>query len=508
MRKQLLHFLLVFAAIVALAGVNFSLSDGEFFGTPPERCLAPVLVTLASALALSSLAELLAKRANVLAAPMIAYLALMTLLEAFRSNCFPRELGVTGGEWIAVIANSSVAETTEFITRHITFPGFAIVIVSVTTVILFSRYLRALRPKAPPRKLRYFFLASIALTAGLYVFARAWRYDAVLKAAVDHDFLTFRGRSVIDEIAEAGRPLAGNDAYRWQCDADTPVLGVFVIGESASSTHWGLCGYSRDTNPRLAEIADECAVFPAIKALDCLTPSALRAIFTDWRKDPPAPATISLAAVTTAAGYDSAFINGQNHWGPLDSADMLLFKACSRQVILCDLDLETPYYDDALLPYVDEELSRTRDRKVVFVHLMGSHRNFESRYPQTAARFPPDLDDDATAGLSEEARASVNAYDNSIAYTDTLLRDMIEKLRATGRPAFLVYVSDHGETPEAPMRIVEEALWRIPFVVWFSREYREAFPEVARSVREAAGRPGKSDSILPMFLELLQISGR
>jgi lipid A ethanolaminephosphotransferase len=76
----------------------------------------------------------------------------------------------------------------------------------------------------------------------------------------------------------------------------------------------------------------------------------------------------------------------------------------------------------------------------------------------------------------------INAYDNTILYTDYLLHSLIEILRSVERPSAMIYISDHGESlgegnvymhgmVSASMAPREQL--DIPFIVWQSHEGRE-----------------------------------
>ena len=74
-------------------------------------------------------------------------------------------------------------------------------------------------------------------------------------------------------------------------------------------------------------------------------------------------------------------------------------------------------------------------RQLIVVHLRGSHFDYAKRYPIDFAAFKPDADCD-------ERNCTINAYDNSILFTDYLLSRFIEDIK--GREALLFYMADHG----------------------------------------------------------------
>ena len=75
----------------------------------------------------------------------------------------------------------------------------------------------------------------------------------------------------------------------------------------------------------------------------------------------------------------------------------------------------------------------------------------------------------------------VNAYDNTIRYTDYLLSGLIDTLRTVkDRKCPMIFISDHGESlgenkmfmHGLPMRLAPKEQYEIPFLVWTSTDYR------------------------------------
>ena len=69
----------------------------------------------------------------------------------------------------------------------------------------------------------------------------------------------------------------------------------------------------------------------------------------------------------------------------------------------------------------------------------------------------------------------MNAYDNSILYTDYLVHDAIETLRSIpDRRGAVIFISDHGESlgegglymHGVPMAVAPKVQTEIPFLIW------------------------------------------
>jgi lipid A ethanolaminephosphotransferase len=148
--------------------------------------------------------------------------------------------------------------------------------------------------------------------------------------------------------------------------------------------------------------------------------------------------------------------------------------------------------DDVLLQGIDQRLAALpqarRDQGVVLVlHQMGSHGPaYYKRSPSTRKPFLPEC---TTNVLQQcERQALVNAYDNSIAYTDHVLAQAIAWLaqHADRYDTALLYVSDHGESlgennlylHGLPYALAPREQTHVPMLLWLA-------PGAARSLQPA-----------------------
>jgi len=139
-------------------------------------------------------------------------------------------------------------------------------------------------------------------------------------------------------------------------------------------------------------------------------------------------------------------------------------------------------FDEALLVGLDARLAAlpapARERGVLIVlHQMGSHG------PAYSKRSPPDqkpfLPECTTNVLQQCDRSElVNAYDNSIAYTDHVLARTIAWLAERDKQyaPMLLYVSDHGESlgennlylHGLPYAVAPREQTHVPMLAWLA----------------------------------------
>ena len=138
---------------------------------------------------------------------------------------------------------------------------------------------------------------------------------------------------------------------------------------------------------------------------------------------------------------------------------------------------------------------------------MGNHFPCEE-YPQECAIFDGCVDDE-TKDASAEVLKARNGYDNTMVCVDKVLFSVIEiaKEFLKERPAFVLFVSDHGETPRRPWRnAASRDLWELPMVLWMNEEYKRCFPELVSAANNAVDRPMTSDRLFWGMCSLMQVT--
>jgi lipid A ethanolaminephosphotransferase len=133
-----------------------------------------------------------------------------------------------------------------------------------------------------------------------------------------------------------------------------------------------------------------------------------------------------------------------------------------------------------MLTDLDAKLRHIERDTVIVFHQIGSHGPaYSERYPAEFERFKPACHTNELNKCSPQE--VVNAYDNSIAYTDHVLARQIATLRNADDhlDSFLIYMSDHGESlgeqgvylHGLPYRFAPRQQKEVPFVLWTSPGY-------------------------------------
>lgn len=263
---------------------------------------------------------------------------------------------------------------------------------------------------------------------------------------------------------------------------DKPLVLLLVVGETARSANWGLSGYGRATTPRLAGLP--VVNFPQVQACGTHTEVSLPCMF----------------APVGRREYDERRIRGQEsllhvvaragvavHWRDNQGGCKGVCDGLPAETVgpanapgWCT---EGRCLDEALVHDLAQRLDTARGTQLWVLHMLGSHGpSYYRRYPPRFARFTPDCRHDDLHRCS--VREIVNAYDNTLLYTDHVLATAIEQLRAheSDVDSALLYVSDHGESlgehglflHGIPYPIAPEVQTRVPMVLWLSRAFERA----------------------------------
>ena len=143
----------------------------------------------------------------------------------------------------------------------------------------------------------------------------------------------------------------------------------------------------------------------------------------------------------------------------------------------------------------------------IVLHTYGSHFNYHERYPAEFRIYTPDKAESIRQSYKKELR---NAYDNSIRYTDYVLGEIVDMLKKKEVCASMLYLSDHGEDifDDARARYLHASpiptyyQLHIPYIIWFSDDYRTVFPEKYRTAISHGAYPVSTNSVFHTILDI------
>lgn len=343
-------------------------------------------------------------------------------------------------------------------------------------------------------------------------------------------YLAFERDAASENYREASRDFKFD--ARSEHSATVPEVYVMVVGETARAHNFSLYGYPRNTNPLLFKT-------PGIKAFPNVTTQSN----TTHKSVPMLLSAASaedferlfhekgILAAFKEAGFHTVFISNQlpNH----SFIDFLGEQADEHYFLKKEDASQGNHYDEDLLQKLDEILPLAdasssahyhyRYRKLfVVLHSYGSHFNYQERYPRSFAYFKPDSKSEAKP---ENRRDLLNAYDNTIRYTDYILHGIVERLQkwegvqtktdgVYDQPtSAMLYTSDHGENIFDDERCLflhaapkaSDYELHVPFIIWTSAGFSKQYPDILKALGE--NRSKQVQSSLSAFHTMLGIGG-
>ncbi|WP_219094017.1 phosphoethanolamine transferase CptA [Pseudomonas sp. UMAB-40] len=295
--------------------------------------------------------------------------------------------------------------------------------------------------------------------------------------------------------------------------ANQPATLVLVIGESTNRQRMSLYGYPRETTPELDKLKDQMAVFDNVITPRPYTIEALQQVLTFADEENPDLylSTPSLVSMMKQAGYKTFWITNQQTMTKRNTMLTTFSEQADEQVYLNNnRNQNAAQYDGDVIAPFNKALADAAPRKLIVVHLLGTHMSYQYRYPPSFNKFTdrkgvPD-------GVRDDQVPTYNSYDNAVLYNDFVVSSLIKDYAKSDPNGFLMYLSDHGEDvfdsaghstlgrneakPTAPM-------YTIPFMAWASPKWRETHDW---SFAGDLGRPYSSSQLIHTWADLAGLS--
>lgn len=337
----------------------------------------------------------------------------------------------------------------------------------------------------------------------------------VLVATIGYGSKMFKNTGVMETYVFAKEYFDKNNKFKTYHDKNYALLEVtpsipqfskpstiiMVIGESASAYY--MSAYSdtpNDNTPWLRSMKhnDNFVLFPHAYASWGQTVPALERALTEKNQYNNKEFNQSLTIIDIAkkAGYETYWFSNQGYVSDADTPITLVAKTADHAQWLCEdkaLNGKTQY-DGDLLNYL-KKVDPTKNNFVV-LHFMGSHEDCINRYPQAFAKFskPNEFD-------------MVKNYDDSLAYTDHVLKEIYQYASSNLNLQAMLYFSDHGGDPyrkRHPDEVGFKSL-QIPLFIYLSDEYKGIYKDFVQTCRSNRNNYVTNDLMYEMVCDLLRI---
>lgn len=295
------------------------------------------------------------------------------------------------------------------------------------------------------------------------------------------------------------------------CDTNTlPERVVVIIGESFTSAHSSLYGYSLCTNPELEQLRQDSLLFvfdqvcsPATHTIQSFklilnTQQRSDSTKTKWYR------SLTLIELLSKLNYHTNWLSNQGESGFYDCLSTSFARICDYSCFTGSLFQEG--YDEQLIS-IDIP---NESRQAVFYHLMGQHGAFDNRYPKNYDVFNEAQYIEYPSHQIEPRRT----YDNATLYNDYVCSSLFRKFQDQDAIGF--YFPDHGQDfydvdddfyghGRIGIAASVEAARRIPFMVYVSPLFRQRHPDIVEEIIKKQKEPMCTDAFIFLFMHLLNV---
>jgi len=364
-------------------------------------------------------------------------------------------------------------------------------------------------------------VAAALILATFQPLASAMRNERQLRYMINPlNTLYAAARASTKPLQRASGPAAvvGTDAHVGAPAGRRPTLLILVLGETGRSGNFGLNGYPRATTPELerehvasARNATSCGTSTAA-SVPCMFSHLGREGYESRSRDYE-----TLLDVLDHAGLAVLWIDNQagckgvcDRVPHVETSGLVHPQLCRGGECLDGIMLEGLEQRIGALP--PERVARG---VVVVMHQMGSHGPaYHLRSPPAYKRFLPECTSSSLPDCSRDE--VVNAYDNTIAYTDHFLASTIHWLQARQGvfDTAMLYVADHGESlgennlylHGMPYSVAPDVQKKVPWITWLSPGFEQRSGITINCLRAKRDEAITHDHYFHSVLGLMRVS--
>jgi heptose-I-phosphate ethanolaminephosphotransferase len=278
---------------------------------------------------------------------------------------------------------------------------------------------------------------------------------------------------------------------------------VIVIGESLSRVNMNCYGYKDENTPFQTELKknNNSVFFKNAFSNDTGTVAVLNFALTQKNQyenhNIKTKDIVSLLEVAKySMGYHTVWLSNQSKTGVADNPTTIIADCADEKLWTNNfgsINYLKTIYDEKLLPYLDK-IRLTKNKNLIFIHLMGNHGSYVDRYPVSFKKFGSDS-------------KILNDYSNSIYYNDHIMELIWKKALKLPNFKAMIYFSDHGD--EAALGLYHNngtftyPMVEIPFWMYFSDSYIMEHKTQFNILKSHSDTPFTNDLIFDTVLGII-----
>lgn len=422
--------------------------------------------------------------------------------------------GVIAVDMFLNVVTTNVSEAGEVLNSIFASVIFVIIIYVPTIIIAVKAYRRKVQLSNETRKKTFLTgLLLLIIALPLYFFAqnknseRFSLHEDVYPIDVAYNLGSARHKWLLSSKYQESSKGFTFEATK-KVAAPEREIYVLIVGETSRAENWGLYGYERNTTPKLEKdssivffkdaITQSNTTHKSVSIMMSAASAENYEIIYDQK---------SIIQAFKEVGFTTAFISNQS--ANRTFTDFFAQEADYTKYYRY-FNEKVNNYDEVLLPELQHFIDSTDGNLFVVLHTYGSHFSYRERYPKEYSVFTPD---DVMDIKRDNRDVLINAYDNTIIYTDNFIHNVIKTLESYNSSSFMFYSSDHGEDilDDDRQRFLHASpnptfyQLKVPMLMWFSSEYRTNFPQKIIDSESNKNKPVATNAVFHTLLDAAQI---
>ena len=399
---------------------------------------------------------------------------------------------------IQILSETNKNEATEFLSSYLDLKSLVLVLFLCIIIYLFSK----IKIKIYSRKVLYFLL-----------------FLMIVQLSLVKENKKILSRTPLGRVYVGVKDVENNKkVYKElakKINSDVKILAneenikniVFVIGESTTRNHMSLYSYNKKTSPNLERIRENgnLFVFDDVISPHGYTMASLQKVLTFYNRESSKEwwQHNNIIDIMKAAGYYTYWFSNQDTNGFAANigkrANLFLWNN-----ILDDKEFETKIgnFDGEIVEKSKFKIDKDTKNFVCY-HLIGTHSEFDKRYPKEFDYFK---DEDYDKKLSDKKRKAFKTYDNAIRYNDYVIKKIIDIYK--NQDSIIIYISDHAEDlyelgykGHGEGRLSRYTV-EIPMIIYVSNEFKKNHPLILNKIRNSTHRPYVTDDLIHTILDI------
>lgn len=319
---------------------------------------------------------------------------------------------------------------------------------------------------------------------------------------------TFNDYKYIFKTQEQFKIAALNKKENFDTIINSGYSGIYVliIGESLTRDNMSSYGYGVNTTPWAKSTSKDGNLILLKNPFSCWasTIGALNYALTEKSQynDVDVSKATTIVEAAKKNGYKVSWISNQQKY---DFPTGIIAEISDRKYWVNQYlgqKINSSTYDEKIIEALKKEILINEEKKLIVIHLMGSHQDYDDRFPKEYSKF--------SHQKTSEVQIQLDSYNNSVLYNDYIISQIYEVLFSNKNiPKAMLYFADHGEEVTYmfghTVDKFEPSMYRIPVYIALSAQYKKEHGQIVENIECNKTKYFTNDMVYDTMLGLMGV---